>query len=953
VRIRGALAAASLIATAATSCKQAEKSPPAAPPELSVEPSGCRSARVGPVCEVAAGRPVRLWIKAAEGAEVAIMIDGKPAPASVADVSVQGGRRAAIDLPEAARELSVIASKGGGQASFRLALEPKTANALLEEAEALRQRGELDNAKARLEGALKDPRASVRVRAQATGKLARVERGKGNTEEAIRLFHEALRLDREGGLLSDEFSDRFALAYTLIYYGRRFSDARAALEPLDALAASYPEGRAIAPYYRGLVAYETGDLRTALRLFRESAEGAERLGLDDHRVDVLQPSAGVLSSLGRSAEAEELLREAKERLPKGASPCRRAHLLNDIGWLALRASASSGGAPARGTDPLPPLEEAYAIYRDVCREPADVCNVLTNLALAELDRGRPAEAQRYLKEARRADRRPDARIEAWWLILEGRIALGGGEAREALTWYDRLDTIGASALLPDARFEAALGRAQALDALGRTEKAREAYAAAEGLLDELSLLVPLGEGRETFLARHEQSTRRRVDFLLREARREDRRGGPRALAARREAAAAARKGRARILSALQRIDRVGALSPAERAVWESALASYRRERAALDEKAAGDWQLPGDRLAEATRERASEHARLRAALDQALASLPSGPSSRAAAGATVRPEDALPEPEDGEVLLVYHPVVEGWAGFAITRGDVLERHLGAIDRDAPPPRLAEQLLLPFRDAIAGAKRIRLAAFGPFDRVDFQALPWEGRPLLAHAPILYGLDLPRRSVRPRDAPLPKAAVVVADPRGDLPAARGEASRVAGALEHAFEPPPRVTRLEGPSATHDAVRRALELPGATLFHYAGHGVFQGRDGWESGLPLAEGGWLTVGDVMALAATPPLVVLSGCDTARTTDTAPAAGLGLAQAFIVAGASVVIAAARPVNDKLAAAMMGSLYEAQREQAARDLASFDAPEALRRAQLAAMVELPDGDWASFRALVP
>lgn len=950
VRGGGARAAVAAAALAVASCKQdrATPSPPAAPPELTVEISGCGAVRAGPVCEIPAARSVRLWIKAQGGAAVAITVDGQPVEAR--HVDVQGGRRATIALPEAPRELAVTASRGGAESSFRVALEPRAVEASLDEAEALRQQGKLDEAKARLDGALRDARASVR--AQATGKLARIERGKGDTDRAIELFQEALRLDREAGRISDEVTDRFALAYTFLYYGRRFGEAHRALDAVKALTASYPDGRAIAPYYLGLLAFETGDLRAALRLFRESAEGAERLGLDDHRLDVLQPWADVLSILGRHAEAEALLREAERSLPERAGPCRKAHLRNDIGWLAIRAAGSSEGSPRGRIDPIPPLEEALAIYRGACPDPADLCNVLTNLAIAELDRDRPAEARRYLAQAREAEGKPDPRIEAWWLVLEGRLALRSGQPQGALKWYGRLGAIGESALLPGARFEAALGRAQALDALGRADQAREAYKAAEGLLDELSLLVPLGEGRETFLARHEQSTRRWVDFLLREARREDppgERGRARKLAAKREAASAARAGRARILAALQRVDRVGALSASARAAWESALATYRRERERIDEKAAGDWKLPSDRLTAAMAERASEHARLRGALEQALASLPAGPASPRGVGRAAPFEGDLPEPGESEVVLVYHPVVDGWAGLAITRGDVVERPLGAVDPGAPPAELSARLLAPFRDAIAGARRIRLAAFGHFERIDFHALPWEGRPLVALAPIVHGVDLPGRG-RPsasgaESSPL---AVVVSDPRGDLPAAREEARRVAGALERPGGPPLRVMLLEGAAATHGAVRDAIELPSARLFHYAGHGVFEGRDGWESGLPLAEGGWLTVGDVMALSAAPPVVVLSGCDTARAADTARASGLGLAQAFVVAGAGAVIAAARPVNDRLAARIMGWLYEA-----AGDGASFDAPSALRRAQLAAADEAPSADWASFRALVP
>ena len=106
-------------------------------------------------------------------------------------------------------------------------------------------------------------------------------------------------------------------------------------------------------------------------------------------------------------------------------------------------------------------------------------------------------------------------------------------------------------------------------------------------------------------------------------------------------------------------------------------------------------------------------------------------------------------------------------------------------------------------------------------------------------------------------------------------------------------------------------ARELPAADLLHYAGHGRFAGREGWGSSLPLARGGRLSIGDILALASVPSRVVLSGCDAAREGEEASAESLGLAQAFVVAGATFAIAPVRPVSDALAARMSEALYGA------------------------------------------
>ncbi|WP_044251778.1 tetratricopeptide repeat protein, partial [Chondromyces apiculatus] len=479
------------------------------PPQLTVEVSGCAAVRAGPVCEAGEGDALRVWIRAPEQATIGLAFDGQPV-ALPAGVPVQGGARFSVGVPAKARALQVTAAVGGAVASFEHALGRREVPAALDEAEALRREGKLDEAEARLGRVVDD--AQPGVQAEVRGKRARIARSRGRTEEAVALFREAVRLDREAGRVSDELKDRFAMAYTLLYQGRRFGEARAVLEGLDGLTVLDADGHAMVAYYQGLVAYETGDLRAALRLFRGSAEHASRLGLEAHRVDVMQPWATALSLLGRHAEAAALLGEAEAALGQEASPCRRAHLANDRGWVALRAE----GAGVTGEAPIPHFERALALYQGGCAEAADVANVLTNLALAEVTRGDLAAASRAVTRAREVEPQADARIQVWWLLVEARVALGSGRAAAALETWERVARLAEGAVLRAAGMEAALGRAEALEALGRDAEARAAYLDAEARLDEVSLLVPLGEGRETFLSGHARGARLLVDFLLRQ-----------------------------------------------------------------------------------------------------------------------------------------------------------------------------------------------------------------------------------------------------------------------------------------------------------------------------------------------------------------------------------------------------------------------------------------------------
>ena len=891
-------------------CARDPGPPPPAPPALAVDFSGCAAVRVRrsddvAVCEVPSQGPLSLWIHTA--VDAVVQVDWGRGPVAALGTAIQGGLLVSSPPAAGATAVTVTAARGGATATFRLPLAGRLSTPDLDDAESLRQQGKLDEAEARLRGPLADPRPTVALLARR--KLARIERARGRADAAIAIFEQVLSKDREVGRISDEIEDRLALAFTLLFPGRRLAEAGLALDGIAAIEAKDPQRRALTPYFRGWVAYEAGDLRAALQHFREAAEKQERLGLTAERAKVFEPWADVLALLGRHDEAIARIRQAEAALPPGTPPCRRAALLSNLGWTALRA---------RGPlDPVGPISEAIALHRRHCKGPETLANYLTNLALAELERGRTSDARAHLDEARRTSPSPGPRIELWWLILEGKIALGLGRPEVALGWFERLESLGRRLLLPEASFTGALGRARSLDALGRAEPASAAYAEAEEQLDAWSRLVPLGEGRDTFLAGHEQSARLRVDFLLR---------SPGAHAATR-AAAAARTSRSRLLAALGWIERVSALTDDARARWDAALGAYRREREALDAASAGDWKIPKDRLDRALAERAEAQQRLREALDRAVAELGAAAPRGAAPGAP---------PAEGELLLLIHPLPEGWAGFAIDARGTSARRLGALDVTASPEQLAAAILAPFDEAIARARRVRVAAYGPIERLDLHALPFHGQPLLAHAPVVYTADLPARG--PHAVPRDPVAVMVSDPRGDLPAARAEAAAVGGALAQRGM---RVERLELAAATHTAVRDALERPETWLFHYAGHGVFEGRDGWESALPLARGGWLTISDVAALPHAPAQVVLSGCETARTAASARAAGLGLAQAFLVAGAEVVVAATRPVDDRQSASILTRIH-----QDGDDLAV-----ALQRAVLAERAAHPASDWASYRVL--
>jgi hypothetical protein len=273
-------------------------------------------------------------------------------------------------------------------------------------------------------------------------------------------------------------------------------------------------------------------------------------------------------------------------------------------------------------------------------------------------------------------------------------------------------------------------------------------------------------------------------------------------------------------------------------------------------------------------------------------------------------------------------------GFVAARGVVRSFDAGRPRPTDPPPDLAARLLAPAAREIADARRVRVLASRAIAAVDVHALPLDGRPLVAKLPVVYGLDLGGEAPSSDGV---RSALVVADPTGDLPSAREEGASVATALRGAW----KTTSLAGRDATAARVRE--ELARAVLFHYAGHGVFAGREGAESALPLAQGGALTLGDVLALPRAPSLVVLSGCEAGRDVGVHDEGAAGLAQAFVLAGARAVVAPVRVVDDRASGALARDLH------APRDGGDLDLAAALREAQIRA-IEGGRPGWEAFRA---
>jgi hypothetical protein len=683
-----------------------------------------------------------------------------------------------------------------------------------------------------------------------------------------------------------------------------FDLANAWLERLSAIEGISVRTEARNAYYRGLVFRALGDLHHARKALELAEAGA--VAHDDlptataSREQLAEVSAG----LGRELElAQRLDSMTRDEGSLACQPWLRT--LNGAGW--ARLLARDVGRPA--SDPIPDLQTALFVAswvddaEDRCFDPALVEHLRINLALAAEAEGWIGWAEQLRAELPAPDEVPVER-RFWLEQLDYRLALARGDRGELVELSMRDTTADPR---PQYVWLREYTRGRALEAVGLPSDALEAYAQADAALQSIMLRVDVDEGRDRLLLGRQPSSARRI-ALLTELGRVD------------ESLCVARVARARTSHALDRAARVAALGSAERRAWSAAIGRYeatRRRIAGLREER---WAIPGARLA--------EHDAAIAAADRELDA--AARDARELLGAPPVPDscDDLRAPAPGELLLLYFPMDEHWIGFSVDApGNVTSHTLPHGDRSA--------LLEPFAAQIRAARSIRVLPTAELWALPFASLPFDGAPLVEHAPVVVSLDLRRRTGR---TSRPTSALLVGDPRGDLAAAATEARRVASRLE-ALDV--RVELLVGPEARSESWRERIGA--VDLFHYAGHGSHDAFEGWGSSIRLARDELIDVTDVLSLPRVPSVAVLPACETAAAGDPGLGGAMNIARAFVLAGSDLVIAASTEIEDEVALELVSELYAADAP------APGNGAAALRRAQL----HLHDPQRWSVFALVP
>ncbi len=275
---------------------------------------------------------------------------------------------------------------------------------------------------------------------------------------------------------------------------------------------------------------------------------------------------------------------------------------------------------------------------------------------------------------------------------------------------------------------------------------------------------------------------------------------------------------------------------------------------------------------------------------------------------------------------------------AIARSDVGQGMPAADQLQRELRGLHDMLLAPLRADLAGASHLWVIPHGSLHAVPFHALSDGDAYLLnsntiSTAPsatvLTHVLRTAESSVRDE-----RRMLVIGLSDADIPYAEDEAETIASLL-------PGAQRLIGRHATIDAFTHAASQ--ASVIHIATHARFAASDPLASGLKLADG-WITAREIASLRLTGATVTLSACESGRSGVDAGGELLGLLRAFLVAGATSLIASHWPVSDAIAREVMADAYLQWHNSGEKPLVRC-----LRRSLLDAAARRPHpAEWAPF-----
>ncbi len=269
-----------------------------------------------------------------------------------------------------------------------------------------------------------------------------------------------------------------------------------------------------------------------------------------------------------------------------------------------------------------------------------------------------------------------------------------------------------------------------------------------------------------------------------------------------------------------------------------------------------------------------------------------------------------------------------------------QRHAGALERSTRSAlaRLYEALVEPVEAACPAVRRSRwvIVPHGLLHQVPFHALHDGTGYLIERCEMTYA---PSATVMAlcatrRPGPEKQCATIIGVSDAHIPYADEEARTVAASVLDA-----EVTLLTGGDATIEAFVRASSR--SRLIHLACHGLFRTGNPMFSSLRLHDG-WFMSADAMRLDLRGATVVLSACESGRSTAARGDEILGMARGFLSAGAPTLVVSLWLAHDRATTELMTGWYtRLQRGESAST--------ALRHAQLDVKARYPHPFfWAPF-----
>ncbi len=760
----------------------------------------------------------------------------------------------------------------------------------------------------------------------------------GQHELTLQAYAEAEAAYRALGLTDETAKVRANSGIELLELGR----AWAARQMLAGAAAEFEaEGdRLWAAKCAGHLAsadYQLGDLVSALALLQPAWATLAELGSATE-------AARIRLALAEVYLAANLPREAAEEAEGVIETAALVGLRHDEGaaTLILALAALSSDDLVESARLLDRAAEVFAEVDDR-RSLARVTVASADLARRRGDLEQSLQLAVSAGETARAAHWPVELVQALLRQVDAGGGADGGAA--AMAEAGRIaDELG----LPQLRFGCALRDGRALRGLGRVDAAAERFRAALSLAEQVGedLPDPLMQtaARADLLATVDEL----MDLLLRRGRPEDFQ----------ESCRLADWSRSRTLRSLLR-------RPIREVVGErddDAVSGARQLdelRQDLSAAYAALWAAPGTSRAPLIQQRARDLERRIGAVSRQVALAERRPAATDVASPGAQPE--------GSVVL-FHVAADDVVAFVIRDGhlthtlrspgvvpqirsqlgrlaaqwaplqlggDLLARHASQLEASARQTlrRLHDLILAPVERAdpeLVGAGLTvvphRLLHRVPFHALDDGSAYLVERCAVTLAPTLEGAG-PRQSDQ---QPERRDLMIFAVPDHRAPAIAAEAEALASLPNSWLE--------LGDQATSARLRQAM--PGPRRLHLACHGLYRATNPLYSSLRLADR-WVTGAEMLDVDLGGAMVTLSACESGLQ-DLDAAEPVGLAWAFLAAGASGVVVSQWLVNDTVAAQLMPALHSF--------LAAGEPPAtALRRAQLDTMAEHPHPfHWAAF-----